>query len=157
MRKQFDLQYYLEHPDVKVVTRDGRTARIIFTELKRKFAKVEYPIVASFFVAGNESIETYTSNGEWHQGHENDYDLFFDLPYQEKKRVPLTSEDLLERIKAGKTMWIINELDTVYNIVDFDYSNAYYANGDANELLPISYEDLMGITFVDGDHCWKEE
>ena len=39
--KQFNLEEYLANPSMKVVTRDGRKARIICTD-----AKNNYPIVA---------------------------------------------------------------------------------------------------------------
>lgn len=39
--KQFNLEEYLKNPSRKVVTRDGRNARIICTDAKGK-----YPIVA---------------------------------------------------------------------------------------------------------------
>lgn len=84
-------------------------------------------------------------------------DLFFDLPDPEKKKVPLTYDDLLERVKAGKTMWLVRDQNTVYNIVDFDVESVYYIFGEVEEVRNVSYEVLMnGITFADGTPCWKE-
>lgn len=82
----------------------------------------------------------------------------FDLPDTEKKKVPLTYGDLLERIKSGKTMWFVNDRDTVFNIIDFDYKFVYVINGDTRGVVDYTMEELMGRSymFADGDLCWKE-
>lgn len=110
MRKQFDLNYYLEHPDTKVVTREGNNVRIICTD-----AKKEYFIVALVEITEiDEEVACYECDGKGIGYVGDNFDLFFDLPEPEKKRVPLTHEDLLQRVKEGKTMWTINDRDTVF-------------------------------------------
>lgn len=59
MKKQFDLQYYLEHPETKVVTRDGRSVRIICTDRKDPL----YPIIALVDSNVVEYTITLTANG----------------------------------------------------------------------------------------------
>lgn len=72
--KQFNLEEYLQNPSRKVVTRNGRNVRIICTDVKNK-----YPIVALLRKedGGDESIITYTKNGEFVSGISYKYDLFF--------------------------------------------------------------------------------
>lgn len=156
MKKQFDLQYYLEHPNVRVVTRDGRSARILCTDLKRS----DFPIVASFpnTTEDLDDLCTFTTTGKLLStssfAHPND--LFFDLPDPVKRRVALTYEDLLERVKAGKTMWIITQ-DETFEIVNFSehkiitYLNFYEKNIDLNDTTV-----METYRFADGDPCWKE-
>ena len=73
--KQFSLKEYLEHPDRKVVTRDGRPVRIICTDKRY----TGYPIVALVEEPkGRESIESYAEDGRYNLfTPENVKDLFF--------------------------------------------------------------------------------
>ena len=72
--KQFNLEEYLKNPSKKVVTRDGRKARIICID-----AESNYPIIA-LIKSTNGSDEyplRYTVKGEYYPGHEQKEDLFF--------------------------------------------------------------------------------
>lgn len=153
MRKQFNLEYYLEHPETKVVTRNGRSARILCTDLENNHCQ----ILAAYKSSDSEYVSLYHNNGLVVLGVEHNNDLFFDLPDQEKKRIPLTYEDLLERVKEGKTMWIVSDRNTAFNIVHFDFEAAYYIHGNVRKIFPALYEWLSDcMTFADGDPCWKE-
>lgn len=159
MRKQFDLQYYLEHQDVKVVTRDNRNVRIICTDCKDP----TYPIIALIDSNVVEYIANRMVNGcKFADCRENNEDLFFDLPDPAKKKVPLNYDDLQERIKAGKTMWIVNETTDISKgytrcISNFDCNGVYYVF--EFEIMFLSYQKLIEhqIHFADGTPCWKEE
>ena len=74
--KPFNLKEHLEHPDWKVVTRDGRSARIICTD-----AKFDYPVVALITICDKddvyEVIESYTKDGCCCYGRQESNDLFF--------------------------------------------------------------------------------
>lgn len=73
--KPFSLEEYLKNPERKVVTRDGRSAKIICTDRKN----LNHPIVAlvkSKF-AEEESIVCYTKEGKIFNQVSNDADLFF--------------------------------------------------------------------------------
>lgn len=74
--KQFSLEEYLKNPSRKVVTREGRSARIICTD-----AKEGYPVVALIALEGEhggyEKPETYTKDGRCYVGIPTDLDLFF--------------------------------------------------------------------------------
>lgn len=73
--KQFNLKEYLENPSRKVVTRDGRNARIICTDAKGK-----YPIVALMEISDGftEFPHKFKNNGHFLYGDEDYYlDLFF--------------------------------------------------------------------------------
>ena len=74
--KQFDLKEYLVNPSRKLVTRDGRNARIVCTN--RRYAG--YPIVALVQICDNylnEEVYTYTKNGEFEAEQSTKWDLFF--------------------------------------------------------------------------------
>ena len=74
--KQFDLKEYLANPSRKVVTRDGRRARIICTDMNYQ----NYPIVALVQISDKhpkEGINTYTENGKLDFEHPYRDDLFF--------------------------------------------------------------------------------
>ena len=70
--KPFNLNEYIANPSRKVVTRDGRSARIICTE-----AKGNYPVVALILTEGGEFPETYTEKGIYMNSNKSDNDLFF--------------------------------------------------------------------------------
>ena len=73
--EQFSLEKYLENPNLKVVTRDGRPVRIICTD-----ANEETPIAALVTVKdiGLYKLATalYTKDGRYGVGN-SPYDLFF--------------------------------------------------------------------------------
>ncbi len=73
--KQFNLEEYLKNPSRKVVTRDGRRARVICTDMK----STTYPVVA---LIGNcsdgfEQLFTFSKNGEYAVNESSRSDLFF--------------------------------------------------------------------------------
>ena len=73
--EQFSLEKYLANPSRKVVTRDGRNARIISTDMNSK----NYPIVALVKLSDNttEDVWTYTKDGEFEVEQSTIYDLLF--------------------------------------------------------------------------------
>ena len=68
--KPFSIKEHLEHPEWKVVTREGRPVRILCTDLDDN----DYPVAA---VVGNFHVDKYTAEGLFHAGRETKYDLFF--------------------------------------------------------------------------------
>ena len=72
--KQFNFEEYLANPSRKVVTRDGRYARIICTD-----AKTLYPIIALVESPDHvdEIARSYTKGGYFNPGEEDVCDLFF--------------------------------------------------------------------------------
>lgn len=74
--RQFNLQEYLDNPQLKVVTRDGRPVRIVCTDIKTKF---NIPIVALIYDAESdtEMCQYYHTDGTLVSGAEYSVDLFF--------------------------------------------------------------------------------
>ena len=71
--KQFDLDEYLKNPSRKVVTRDGRKARILCTD-----AKGDFPIVALVEENDGEYSVSCTKDGRYYLNEIDDKnDLFF--------------------------------------------------------------------------------
>ena len=58
--EQFSLEKYLENPNRKIVTRDGRSARIICTD---RLAE-NYPVIALVNYEGYEMCHGYTTFGK---------------------------------------------------------------------------------------------
>lgn len=69
--KPFDLKEYLEHPERKVVTRDGRAVKIHCTN----FCFINFPIVAE--IEGRNSSETFSKDGYYDGECDSPNDLFF--------------------------------------------------------------------------------
>ena len=70
--KPFSIKEHLEHPDWKVVTRDGKPVRILCTDL----ADDNYPVVA---IINKWHVDKFTADGIFQAGEETKYDLFFVL------------------------------------------------------------------------------
>ena len=71
--EQFSLEKYLENPNRKVITRDGRSVRIICTD-----AKGDYPVVALVEIYnGAENVFRLEENGHFYYDTEDSRDLFF--------------------------------------------------------------------------------
>ena len=71
--KQFSLEEYLANPSKKVVTRDGRTVRIICTDRVAK----EYKLVALVMKNDTECMCAYNTNGCVYKNDTHSLDLFF--------------------------------------------------------------------------------
>ena len=71
--KQFNLEEYLANPSRKVVTRDGRSARIICTDRVAK----EYKLVALVMKNDTECMCAYNTNGCVYKNDTHSLDLFF--------------------------------------------------------------------------------
>ena len=72
--EQFSLEKYLANPSRKVVTRDGRKARIICTD-----AMGDYPLIALVEALDSTAEQAYsfTSKGSYYTSITSDNDLFF--------------------------------------------------------------------------------
>lgn len=71
--EQFSLEKYLENPNRKVVTRDGRSARIICTDGSNK----TYPIFALIQNGEYKDVLSYTKDGINVEVCESPFNLFF--------------------------------------------------------------------------------
>ena len=71
--KQFNLEEYLANPSRKVITRDGRSVRIVCTDRK---SKNNFPIIALIEgLDGDEEFLCYPREGKWSTC--KNIDLFF--------------------------------------------------------------------------------
>ena len=71
--KPFSLDEYLKNPSRKVVTRDGRKVRVIYTDKKGRF-----PVVALVEQdAASESVFAFTNDGKYLNCEIDAKDLFF--------------------------------------------------------------------------------
>lgn len=88
--KQFNLKEYLENPERKIITRNGRDIRIICINRKNE----DYPIVALLIDSTGNHEETYhyTMDGKWVKGETNSLDLFF-APEKHERWINLYKDD----------------------------------------------------------------
>lgn len=70
--EQFSLAEYLKNPTRPIVTRDGRSVRIVCTDRNHK----EHPIVALVLIDGEERVCSYTEDGMY-LSDKHSRDLFF--------------------------------------------------------------------------------
>ena len=70
--KQFNLEEYLKNPSRKVVTREGKNARIICTDVKNV-----YSVAALIAEDKYERVETYLKDGRYSESRQSSDDLFF--------------------------------------------------------------------------------
>ena len=72
--KQFNLEEYLKNPSRKVVTSDGRSARIVCTDR----VLGDFPVLALVMdKSGNEDTYSYKTNGQYNETGISNSDLFF--------------------------------------------------------------------------------
>ena len=71
--KQFNLEEYLANPSKKVVTRDGKSARIVCTDR----VAPEYKLVALVMKDDTECMCAYNTNGCVYKNDTHALDLFF--------------------------------------------------------------------------------
>lgn len=71
--KQFNLEEYLTNPNRKIITREGKSVRIICVN---RFYN-DYPIVALIRNKDKEIVECYTKDGNFLENNTHNCDLFF--------------------------------------------------------------------------------
>ena len=112
--KQFDLDEYLKNPSRKVVTRDGRSVRILCTDRKSE----EQPIVAliASLTEDSEYVGTYRKDGIWSTyGCASELDLFFPPEKHEgwvniyKAAAPRETLGCLVTRYVGSSIWPTEE------------------------------------------------
>ena len=87
--RPFSLEEYLKNPSRKIVTRDGRNARIVCTD-KKGFNPILALVTKHDSIA--EDIYLYTKNGELNEGNSTKSSLFF-VPEKHERWVNLYKED----------------------------------------------------------------
>ena len=76
--KPFNLSEYLENPSREIVTRDGSPVRIVCHNANIIDDGNTYPIVALVKKEDNTDVpSSFTNNGVYLVGEEDDFDLFF--------------------------------------------------------------------------------
>ena len=82
--KPFNLSEYLENPSREIVTRDGRSVRIVCVNANIIDDGNTYPIVALVKKEDNTDVpSSFTNNGVYLVGEEDDFDLFFEPTQKE--------------------------------------------------------------------------
>ena len=116
--KQFNLKEYLANPSRKVVTRDGKSARIICTDRKSDFNVVA---LVKFSEFENERVYCYSDNGKYLSGRDgNNLDLFF-APEKHEGWVNMYRDRKGKYIIADSEIYPTKEVASNYMLVGLDY------------------------------------
>ena len=123
--KQFSLEEYIKNHSRKIVTRDGKEARIVCTDKKGR-----YPIIAlSQVLDDEEEIHSYTKSGKLFMDRDSNADLFF-APEMHEGWVNLYKDNAYYYL--GSTIFYQSESEAKKCIV----SNCDYVN-----TIRIEWED----------------
>ena len=123
--EQFSLEKYLANPSRKVVTRDGRRARIICTD-----AMGDYPLIALVEAHDGtaEQANSFTSKGSYYIGEISNNDLFFDLEKHEgwvniykSKYDGYESSQVYQRKEDAESEKYINDSDVYIATVKIEW------------------------------------
>lgn len=131
----------------KVVTRDGRTVRIVAYDLDSR-----YPICAIIRAQnGSEYPEVYLKSGRYDEdGIENNCDLFVE---EESKYRPYANADEMDEAIKVHGMFVINRLTDVRQAI-IAYSNLEVATSATKQ----SYKAFLNsYTWFDGTPCGVQE
>ena len=146
--KQFNLQEYLFNPSRKIITRDGRPARVVCTDVKGK-----YPVIG--LILHNDTEEfmyNFTEDGRWSTGIKSDRDLFFleehidsSTSEKNKKFDPKSLkpfDKVLVRNDLGAT-WFCTTFSHIYREITYPY---YTASGMYAYCIPYNSDtkNLVG-------------
>lgn len=145
MRIQFNVEK--AQAGAKVVTRDGRTVRIVAYDMENI-----YPICAIIrSQEGTEYPEVYLKNGCYDEdGIENDCDLFIE---EESKYRPYANADEMDEAIKVHGMFVINRLTDVRQAI-IAYSNLEVATSATKQ----SYKAFLNsYTWLDGTTCGVQE
>ena len=111
--KQFNLEGYLANPSKKVVTRDGRSVRIVCTD---RVSEKGYSLLALVMTDGHECVYTYNTYGQFYTGDTNHaLDLFFAPEKHEgwvniyKAAVPRNTLGCMVTRYVGSSIWPTEE------------------------------------------------
>lgn len=145
MRIPFDIEK--AQAGAKVVTRDGRTVRIVAYDLDSR-----YPVCAIIRAQnGSEYPDVYLKSGRYDEdGIENDCDLFIE---DESKYRPYANADEMDEAIKVHGMFVINRLTDVRRAI-IDYSNLEVATSATKQ----SYKAFLNsYTWLDGTPCGVKE
>ena len=110
--KQFNLDEYLANPSKKVVTRDGRSARIVCTDRVLGAYRVLALVMEG---SGIENSYSYKTNGQYYENSISGIDLFFAPEKHEgwvniyKAAVPRNTLGCMMTRYVGSSIWPTEE------------------------------------------------
>lgn len=108
--RQFDLNKYLKNPNRKIITRDGRSVRIVCTDM----VGTSYPILAVCRVdPTHDCYDCYTINGKHSLNEDSHLDLFF---APEKKEGWINVYRDKDKYKLGATYFYPSEQAAKANV-----------------------------------------
>lgn len=104
--EQFSLEKYLKNPNRKIVTRGGKSVRIVCANMKGCDKK----IIALLDFEGKEEIYIYFPNGRYLDSRETNRDLFFATEDEEKTDTPMATAKITQGGTSMKPFKLIEYL-----------------------------------------------
>lgn len=123
--EQFKLEKYLENPRKRIVTRDGRNARVICVNRINN----NYPIVA--LIRNNkdcESLMSYTEEGKLYKEQNDSCDLFFASRKKGERWINI-SHNFASKKKGKRWINIFRNSDSVQLVGENAYKTKEEAKG----------------------------
>lgn len=103
--KPFDLQEYLKNPDRKIITRNGKSVRIICVNKLDNY----YPVVGLIRKGDDyEDIGQFAKDGSFYADKYTEYDLFFD-PEKKEGWINIYHYDGIGNANASKRIYDTKE------------------------------------------------
>ena len=115
--KKFDLE--AAKAGKPVCTRDGRKARIICFDAKRKNGKRIIALIPSKDFIGFEDLIDYPDNGNYYGGHENDGDLMM-LPEKKEGWAVIKKSDIYETEEQAKEALLDSRIGVMIRKVEWE-------------------------------------
>lgn len=146
--KQFDLDEYLKDTTQKVVTRDGRSVRIVCTDV----LDCKYSIVALVLEDGEEYVKSFTKDGMFYGGEKpSKCDLFFADKEPSYRPYANAEECFKDVIKHGG--WMRHKVTMAYMHITWIDQNCALCGED-----PIEFNEILeAYLWVDKTPCGVKE
>lgn len=108
--KQFNLEEYKKNPNRKVITRDGKSVRIVCTDVMGAI----YPVLAVCKMnPTHECCKSYTTDGKLYTEGDSGADLFF-APEKKKGWINVYRDE--DKYKLGATYFYPSEQEAKANV-----------------------------------------
>ena len=152
--KQFNLQEYIANPNKKVITREGKDARIICTDAKSE----KYQVVALVTKKGGQEIlATFDTSGKYRSGYNSHLDLFFATEKPKVERFDPKTLQIFDKVLVR------DDMDNCWIQVFFSHMNDYgtvCVSFSLEECIPYN-EETKHLVGTDEDcpeyYKWWEE
>lgn len=151
-KERFSLGEYLRDPSRKVVTGQGKGARIVCTDVRSV-----YPVVAAVDECEIEGICTYTAGGRFYDGKEDQRDLYFAAAVERFDPNGLRPFDRVLVRDVDGEIWELS----LYGYKNGQHNYACTVEGTVWKMCVPYNDETKGLLGTDGDcpdhYKWWED